>query len=214
MRLKIMATLMHNQRASCLTALLAVLLLAGCAGLFTPQGNSPNIYVLDARPAMQTSTVKRDLVLAVNMPQARPGFETAQIAYLQQPHELNYFANSRWADTPAHMLRPLLIQTIEQSASFRAVVPTASAIPADARLDIELLRLQHDFTSRPSRIQLTLQAQLIDVRSKRVLAVQQFDATEKADSEDAYGGVNAANRLVQRVLGQVAEFCITASGKQ
>ena len=205
---------MHNRRISFRAISLAGLLLAGCTGLFAPQGNSPNIYVLDARPAVPASTVKRDLVLAVNMPQARPGFETAQIAYLRQPHELNYFANSRWADTPAHMLRPLLIQAIEQSASFRAAVQTASAVPADIRLDIELIRLQQDFTSRPSRIQLTLQAQLIDVRSKRVLAVQQFDATENADREDAYGGVSATNRLVQRVLGQVAEFCIMASGKQ
>jgi hypothetical protein len=44
-----------------------------------------------------------------------------------------------------------------------------------------------------------------------VLAVQQFDATENADSPDAYGGVSAANRLVRRVLGQVTEFCIAAS---
>lgn len=205
---------MHSHRIFSRTALLAGLLLAGCTGLSAPQGSSPNIYVLDARPSAPLSTVRHDLVLAVNMPQARPGFETAQIAYLQQPHELNYFVNSRWTSTPARMLQPLLLQALEQSAGFRAVVRTASAIPADVRLDIELIRLQHDFTTHPSRVQLTLQAQLIDVRGKRVLAVQQFDATENAGSEDAYGGVGAANRLVQRVLGQVTEFCVTAAGKQ
>lgn len=196
------------------TAWLTGLLLTGCTGLFTPQGSSPNIYVLDARPTVSTSTVKRDLALAVNMPQARPGFETAQIAYLQQPHELNYFVNSRWADTPARMLQPLLVQALQQSSGFRAVVPAASAIPADVRLDIELIRLQHDFTTHPSRARITLQAQLIDVRSKRVLAVQQFDAMENSATEDAYGGVSAANRLVQRVLGQVTEFCMAALSKQ
>ena len=205
---------MHKHRIFSWINLLAGLLLAGCAGLPTPQGSSPNIYVLDARPIVPISTVRRDLVLAVNTPQARPGFETAQIAYLQQPHELNYFVNSRWTSTPARMLQPLLLQALEQGAGFRAVVRAASAVPADVRLDIELIRLQHDFTTRPSRVQITLQAQLIDVRGKRVLAVQQFDATENADSEDAYGGVSAANRLVQRVLEEVTEFCITVSGKQ
>jgi len=205
---------MYKRRIFPWINLLAGLLLAGCTGLSTPQGSSPNIYVLDARPAVPESTVRHDLVLAVNMPQARPGFETAQIAYLQQPHELNYFVNSRWTSAPARMLQPLLLQALEQSAGFRAVVRTASAIPADVRVDIELIRLQHDFTTHPSRVQLTLQAQLIDVRGKGVLAVQQFDATENAGSEDAYGGVSAANRLVQRVLGQVTEFCVTAAGKQ
>lgn len=205
---------MHSYKIFSRTALLAGLLLAGCTGLSTPQGSSPNIYVLDALPAVPKSTVKHDLVLAVNMPQARPGFETAQIAYLQQPHELNYFVNSRWTNTPARMLQPLLLEALEQSTGFRAVVRTASAIPADIRLDIEVIRLQHDFTTHPSRVQITLQAQLIDVRGKRVLAAQQFDATENADREDAYGGVSAANRLVQRVLGQVTEFCVTAAGRQ
>lgn len=201
---------MRNPEILPRAALLSALLLAGCTGLTAPQGSSPNIYVLDARPDMQISAIKRDLVLAVAMPQARPGFASAQIAYLQQAHELNYFASSRWADTPARMLQPLLAQALEQSRGFRAVVQ-AGAIPADIRLDIELIRLQHDFTLPASRVQLTLQAQLIDLRSKRVLAVRQFDATENADSPDAYGGVSAANRLVQRVLGQVTEFCIAAS---
>lgn len=205
---------MHSHRIFSRIALLAGLLLAGCASLPAPRGNSPNIYVLDARSAVPASAVKHDLVMAVNMPQARPGFETAQIAYLQQPHELNYFANSRWTNTPARMLQPLLVQALEQSAAFRAVVQTGSAVPADMRLDLELIRLQHDFTAHPSRVQVTLQAQLIDLRGKRVLAVQQFDATENADTEDAYGGVGAANRLVQKVLGQVAEFCIAASGNR
>lgn len=205
---------MHSHNFFSRIFLPAMLLLAGCAGLPAPQGSSPNIYVLDAPPVVQASNIKRDMVLAVNMPQARPGFETSRIAYLQQPHELNYFAGSVWTDTPARMLQPLLLHALEQSAGFRAVVRAGGAIPADVRLDIELVRLQHDFTARPSRVQITLQAQLIDVRGKRVLAVRQFDAMENANSEDAYGGVGAANRLVQRVLGEVAEFCVAASGSQ
>lgn len=191
--------------------ILAGLLVAGCTGLPSSRSDRQNIYVLDTAPAVPASTVKRDWVLAVNMPHARSGFETTQIAYLQQRHELNYFANSRWADTPVHMLQPLLLQGLEQSNGFSAVVRSASAIPADVRLDIELIHLQHDFTTHPSRVQITLQAQLIDLRSKRVLAIQKFDDTENASTEDAYGGVNAANRLLQRVLGKVTEFCIVSS---
>ncbi len=194
-------------------AWLALLLLAGCVSLSAPPGIQ-NIYVLDAQPVVPESAVKRDLVLAVNMPEARPGFETEQIVYFRQPYELNYFVNSRWTDTPARMLQPLLLQAVQRSGSFRAVVETGSAVPGDVRLDTDLIRLQHDFTTHPSRVQITLQAQLIDVRSNRVLAVQRFDDTENSSTEDAYGGVIAANRLVQRMLGKLAEFCVDASGKR
>lgn len=203
---------MHRRITSVRLFLLAALLLAGCTGLPGPQGSSPDRYALDARPAVLASSVKRDMVLAVSMPQASPGFETAQIAYMRKPHQLDYFANSRWTDTPARMLQPLLRQALEQSAAFRTVAQTA--IPADIRLDTELIRLQHDFTTRPSRVRITLRAQLIDVRGKRVLAARQFDESEDADEDNAYGGVSAANRLVQRVLGQVTEFCITSSGER
>lgn len=191
--------------------LAATLLLAACGGLSAPQVASPNVYVLAAGPAIQAAQVKRDLVLAVSLPRALSGFDTPQMAYVKQPYELNYFVTSRWADTPARMLQPLIAQALVQTESFRAVVQTTGAITADVRLDTELVSLEHDFKTRPSRVQITLRAQLIDVRGKRLLAAQQFDDVEIATSEDAYGGVTAANRLLQRVLGRLAEFCVNAS---
>lgn len=201
------------RRMSCqaIKLLAPLLLLAACTSLPEPKGVSPNIYMLEAGPAIPAAQVKRDLVLSVSVPRALPGFDTPQMAYVQQPYELNYFVTSRWADTPAHMLEPLIAQAMLQTQSFRAVVQTAGAIPADVRLAVQLVRLQQDFTTRPSRERLTLRAQLIDVRGGRLLAAQQFDEYENAASEDAYGGVTAANRLVQRVLVKLAEFCVNAS---
>lgn len=194
-----------------LLTLAATLLLAACTGLSAPQAIQQSIYVLEAQSAPKASSIKRDLTLAVSTPQARPGFDTAQMAYVQQAFELNYFVASRWADEPAHMLEPLLAQALEQTGGFRAVVSAQGLVPADVRLDIELLRLQQDFATRPSRVQLTLRAQVIDIRNKRVLAVKQFDETEVSASENAYGGVTAANRALQRVLGRLTEFCIEES---
>lgn len=194
-----------------LHGLAAVLLLAGCTGLPAPETVSQNIYVLDSQPVLKSAPVRRNLVLAVSTPRSRPGFDSPQIAYVQQPHELNYFVTSRWVAPPARMLEPLLLQSLGQTEGFRAVVPAAGAVPADVMLDVELIRLQHDFRTRPSQVRLALRAQLIDVRGKRVLAVKQLDETENAATDDAYGGVAAANRLVQRVLGQLADFCVSES---
>jgi cholesterol transport system auxiliary component len=190
------------------------MLLAGCTGLSAPKLENPHIYLLNAQPVAKAAQVKRDLVLAVAMPRARPGFDTPQMAYLRQPHELEYFAANRWADAPPRMLWPLLVQVLEQTGGFRAIVQTPGVIPADVRLDVELIRLQHDFGTMPSRLQLTLRAQLSDVRSKRVLAVKLFDEVQNAASDNAYGGVIAANQMVQRVLSQLADFCLNESVSQ
>ena len=193
-------------------ALLAVLL-AGCAGLLqAPQVDTLNVHLLDARPAAAGPGTQpaRDRVLAVSAPRARAGFDTEQMAYVRRPHSLEYFANNRWADTPSHMLAPLLAQALEQR--FRVVVRAPSAVHADLRLDTELVRLQHDFTNRPSRVELVLRAQLVDLRGRQVLAAAEFEETENAPSEDAYGGVIAANRALQRMLQWVADFCAEHSG--
>ena len=191
--------------------LISVLLLAGCTACAAPKTANQSTFVLEAQRATKPAQVKRNLVLAISEPRTRPGYDTPQMAYVQQPHELNYFVTSRWADAPVRMLEPLLVQAMEQAGSFRAIVQRPGAVPADVRLDTELIRLQHDFVTRPSRIQLTLRAQLIDVRGQRVLAVKLFDESETATSDNAYGGVLAANRALERLLDQLVDFCVNES---
>jgi cholesterol transport system auxiliary component len=104
------------------------------------------------------------------------------------------------------------VQALERAGSFRAVVPAPGAVPVDLRLDTDLVRLQQDFAMRPSQIQFTLRAQLFDARGQRVLATRMFDVTETAPSDDAYGGVTAANRALGRVLELLSDFCVSESG--
>jgi len=195
-----------------LITLSSALLLAGCTGLQAPKLESIHLYTLDAQPASITAQHQNNRVLAISMPTAWPGYDTPQIAYQRQPLELEYFLTHRWADTPARMLRPLLAQALEPA--FRAVVPTPGIVAADLRLDTELIQLKQDFTTQPSRIQLVLRAQLIDVKDKRVIAVKQFDESENSATEDAYGGILATNRALQRVLSQLTVFCVDASARQ
>jgi len=187
-------------------------LLAGCVGMQPPQAEAPAIYVLDARPAAKPARPQRDLMLVVSAPRARAGFDTAQMAFVREPHELEYFAKSRWADTPSRMLAPLLVQALEQTGGFRAVVQAPSAVPADLRLDTELIRLQQNFGTRPPQVEIALRAQLVDLRSRRVLVTAEFEEVEPTTREDAYGGVIAANRALQRLLARLADFSAEQSG--
>jgi cholesterol transport system auxiliary component len=185
----------------------AVALLAACTALQPPEADRASTYVLEATPAAGAPRPKRDLVLEVSVPRARPGFDTPLMAYTQRANALEYFAKNRWADTPARMLAPLLVQALDHSGGFRAVVLAPSLVTAELRLDTELVRLQQDFGARPSRVQFTLRAQLIDTGARRVLASAELDETEVAPSDDPYGGVIAANRALGRLLERLAEFC-------
>ena len=82
---------------------------------------------------------------------------------------------------------------------------------AELRLDTEIVLLRQTFLTRPSRVEFTLRAQLVDVPGRRVLATRYVEAVQEAPSDDAPGGVAAANVAVSRALAQVAAFCVDAS---
>ncbi|MCE9661700.1 MAG: ABC-type transport auxiliary lipoprotein family protein [Burkholderiales bacterium] len=186
------------------------LLGSGCSLVPSAPTDPVSLHVLDVRPVVAAAP-RRDLVLAISAPQAAPGVDSTDMIYVQKAHALDRFATHRWADTPARMLYPLLTRTLEDTGSFRAVVQASSGLPADLRLDTEIVRLRQSFLARPSRAEFALRTQLVSVPGRRVLATRYVEVVQEAPSEDAAGGVTAANAAVERALAQVAAFCVEAS---
>lgn len=144
--------------------------------------------------------------LLVSLPQPAPGFEGQRMVYEQVPHELRYFAASQWVDSPARMLAPLITTTLETGREWDSAVQLPSVIRADYRLDISQVALVQEFTRQPSRIRLTLRAQLMTVGNPRVIGTRSFEFREEAPSEDAYGGVQAAHKAVRRFLVELKQW--------
>ncbi len=191
-------------RAALLAGLAA---LPGCAILRAPQAVDVDYFTLDAVPGETAAGGSGRLTLEVSPARDFPGFDSARMVYVKRPSELDYFARNRWVDTPARMLTPLLVQALERSGAFRAVVRGSGPVTAQLRLDSEVVRLQQEFLHKPSRVRLTVRVQLIDLAGRRVLGSREFDVSEPAPSDDPYGGVIAANQVLRRVLGEVVEFC-------
>jgi cholesterol transport system auxiliary component len=187
---------------------LSVVALSGCSALRLGATPPPAYYWLEGvRGATPIAAPAAAPTLIVNPPHAAAGFDSPRIIYVRETHKLEYFAHSEWVDPPARMLAPLLVAAVESTGAFRAVVLTPSAAAGDLRLDTEIIRLQHEFQTLPSRVRFTLRAYLVDDRTRRVLAWREFDAAVPAASEDPYGGVVAANRAVQTVLENLSVFC-------
>ena len=145
--------------------------------------------------------------LVVAQPTAAPGFDGPRIVYVEMPHKLEFFSRSEWVDTPARMFAPLLVRALERSGAFASVAEARSAAAASLRLETEIVRLQHEFTQRPSRVRLTVRIQLSDVPTRHALGAREIEAVEEAPSDNPYGGVVAANRAVRRVLDEIVAYC-------
>jgi len=194
-------------------AALSLLLLCGCQALQPVVSTPPNVYTLattrgSAAPSQAAST---EMTLIVSPPHAAAGFDSRRIMYLKQPDQLEYFAHSEWVDTPARMLAPLIVASVENSGAFRAVVSTPSTAAGELRLDTEVLRLRHEFQGTPSRVRFTLRAYLVESATRKVIASREFEAVIPSASDDPHGGVVAANSAVQSVLGELSTFCAEAA---
>jgi cholesterol transport system auxiliary component len=197
-------------------ALLGVLALGGCSALRPTTTTPPAFYALETPPTVTTVPVHVEAArslptLVVTPPHAAPGFDSQRIIFVRADHQREYFASSEWLDPPARMLGPLLVSAMERSGAFAAVVLAPGSATGEQRLDTEIVRLQHNFQTTPSRVQFTLRAYLVDDKTRRVLAWREFSDEVAAASDTPQGGVVAANQAVQRVLAQLAQFVATGA---
>jgi cholesterol transport system auxiliary component len=194
------------------------LLVAGCSGLLPKPAPTAALFALDAvvmAPALvpqpTSPALRAGPTLVVHATQSAAGFDSARIVYTRKPHQLEHYAYSEWVDTPARMLAPLIVAALSGSAAFGAVVLAPSAAAGDLRLETELVRLQHEFGAVTSRVRLAVRATLTDSATRRVLARQDFEVLTDAPTEDAYGGVIAANQAAGLLLRRMAAFCADAA---
>jgi cholesterol transport system auxiliary component len=197
------------------TAVLSLVLVGGCGSLLPKAAAPPQVFSLDgaraARPMPSPIESNTTPTLMVTPTRTAPGFDSRHIVYVRIAHRLEHFAHSDWVDTPARMLAPLIVAAVEDAGGFRAVGSTASGLTGDMRLDTEVLRLQQEFGDGPSRVHFTLRATLLDGTTRQVISWHEFDQTVASESEDPYGGVLAANRVVQIVMQQLARYCTAAT---
>lgn len=186
-----------------------VLLVGACAP--GPVGNSaPRTYFLDPVISRKNSPPSaernRGAVLLITQPRAQAGFDSARMAYLLRPYEVNYYAYNQWADTPARLLHRIMVESLDKSGLWSAVLQTPSAIPAHYRLDCDNLILEQQFFSRPSRVRLVLRAQIVETKTQTILASRYFEFFENTASDDAYGGVEAANHAAAKLIAAMTEW--------
>lgn len=195
--------------ARVLAVSLVLVSLGACSVLNKTSSPPPAFYALDSAPITQTvpdAAPDSPLTLIISPTHAASGFDSQRIVYLRQAHQLEYFAHNEWVDPPARMLGPLLVSAAQQTGAFAAVVLASGTAAGDLRLNTELLQLQHNFQTSPSRVQMRMRVYLTDEKTRKVLAWKELSAEATAASGTPQAGVVAANLVVKDVLSQVAQF--------
>ncbi len=190
--------------------LMGMLSISGCNMLGPQEVASTTTYTLSVPHIQNTNVHDHKITLLVNSPTATPGFDSRKMIYTKTRYELSEFARHQWAAPPAEMLEPVLIQKLRDTGYFHAVINSAFAVQRDYVLKTHLIEMRQDFTVKPSRLRIAMQAELIDTKESRVVNACTFTCSMPAPQNTPYSGVVAANRAVNTILSQVAEFSVKA----
>jgi cholesterol transport system auxiliary component len=104
------------------------------------------------------------------------------------------------------MIQPLLTQSLQSSGYFKAVSSGIYSDKTDYRLDSQLLMLQQNFMTKPSRVFLVMKLVFNDTRNNQVIASKIFQYRIPCPQETPYGGVLAANQAVKQFTADAVKF--------
>lgn len=194
-----------------LASLLSVsaMMLSSCSLLSPVKGENKETYVLNTVPSSVPEKKTRSITILVTLPEARPTYNTTQMAYTIRPYQVAYFTQNQWAETPPQMLQPLIVRTLQKTHLFHAVVTPPFMGRYEYTLSTDIAMLQQDFTKVPARLDLKVQAQLIKSSTNQVVGTKQFSVSEPIRYKSPYSGVAAANRATAKILKEIAEFTVS-----
>ena len=124
---------MKNPRFLLMPVLFVSLAVAGCA--FVPSGEVQQNYVLPV-PSFEVNKQALPLHLKVLPVEVASGLDTARIVMIEKGVQVNYLADSRWAEPLPQLLQFLWIQSLRQSGSASSVSSDTDAEKADRLIHI------------------------------------------------------------------------------
>lgn len=197
------------KRCSLARLTLAVALLAGCSILSPPQSEPANA-ILSKVPDQVPFEPGQASTLLVQRPEISPAYDTPRMVYTVKPYQLAYYRDNQWAETPAQMIQPLLVRTLQQTGFFQAILNSPDSGQASYTLRTEVAELVQDYTRSPPSARLVLHLQLFD-ESGQVVAEREITERQTMQAATSHAGVDAANEALAQALRQAAEFVMSAA---
>jgi len=187
-----------------------VLLLGLTACTLFPEVPPVPIYTLKA-PSIEpqgSKTIARSVV--VDIPQASAFYNTQRIAVSFPGFKKDYYANGQWGDQLPDLLQQVLVQTLEDSGSFKSISRAGQGMAADLILQSELREFSATYdTGEAPHVVISLHVKLVDTKEGHVVASQTFTREGgplKNTLVSVVGGFNAESQsLVREVLEWVEE---------
>ena len=180
------------------TVLLTVLFfVSGCA---FKEAAPMKVYTLDAGEVTSVASSKyRNSVLKVSYPQTLKEKMSDKMCFSYSSIDRGVYLNSEWSNAVEKLVQGSVIEILQQSRLFKAVLPYASTAGEDYRLESTIYDFSHHVRGDTSYAVVSIQFSLVDTDTGKLIKSKRFSYKESTPTVDASGYVQATNRAMHRL---------------
>lgn len=183
--------------------------LAGCSTLSNEAPRFEFFVIEDLRPpgaaaADAPPRTDRTLLLATGATQAL--YDSDRIVFMRDGAGRAYYQYSNWSERPARRIMALAESRLARGGGFRSVAQTLAGVRGDLVLSLRLEELVHDDGTAPGTVRVALGAELVDWRTRTMVARQTFARQAPVPTRDARGAAAAASVAVTALLDELTPW--------
>ncbi len=184
--------------------LISLFLLSGCSFKEAPVMNVYSLVVPSVSPVSYGKY--RNKILKVSYPVALGEKMNDNMYYSYSLSDRGTYLNSRWSNAAGRMLQGSIIQILSQARLFKVVVPFASDVEENLRLESTVFDFSHHVRGEASYAIVSIQFTLMDAETGKLVKARRFSYREPTVTIDAKGYVEATNRIMLKLSRDLLEW--------
>ncbi len=181
---------------------IVVIILVGCT-----KAPSINIYSIEV-PKVVTISKKRykDKVIKIAFPYSQLEDISQKMNFSYSKNNLGTYLNSQWSNNVAKLLQGTMIELLQNSHIFKAVLSENSTLKGDYRLETNIFTFEHQVRGEKSYAVISLQFTLINSDTGELVKSKIFNYKEATSTTNAKGYAYATNKIVKQLSSDLLDW--------
>lgn len=197
----------HFLRSSAGLGALAVL--PGCASFLAQVDTPPNLFRLTPKSTFGDDLMPVTWQLVVDQPYAAAAINSARIALMHSPIQIEYYARANWTDRAPDMIQGLIVESFENSGLISSVGRQSAGLRSNFVLLPEVREFQAEYLNgTPPVAHIRINVKLIQMPDRVIVANESFDAQTPAAADTVDDVVVAFDEALGKVLKNLVRWTL------
>lgn len=201
-----------NRRLYSLWLLFGSVALSACTIL--PEPRAFDIYRLPPSTVTASNEAPVDWGLRILRPASNDLLGGSRIAVLPDAHRLSVYEGARWNSPAPELWRDHLLDAFHNDGRVRKLSSDSQVLEADLELSGMLRAFQTEYRDGGPEVVIRLDANLVDIRSRRILASQRFNVTEAVHDEQLPHVIEAFGRASDTLAAEIIDWTLREAGQR